>query len=684
MAVGYTGGDPTKVSKAGDTMTGPLVLAGDPATDLQAADKAYVDTHGGGGGGGTPSDTVVTETGYGQSSTAGAGSEYSRGDHTHGSTALTASTATTSAVGDAATVGTGSTPARTDHVHGREGFGAVAAQTTFGQSSTNGAAATVARSDHAHGSPPLASVAATTSAVGDAAAVGAGATASRVDHVHGREAFGSAPATTEAIGTAAAAGSASTPARSDHVHPLAAAAVAGASAVGDAAATGAATTFAASDHRHGREAFGAPGSSAVADAVAAGVATTVAHSDHTHGREAFGAATAQTSYGASSGNGTATTVAHSDHTHGTPSLTGSSASTSAVADAATVGTATTPARADHVHGREAFAAPGGSAVADVAAAGSATTVARSDHKHGRESFGAVTAQTTFSASSTNGAATTLARSDHAHGTPATPADNTSAQKVIVALAGSDIGTRHKINLIAGTNVGLTVADDSGNDRVNVTVSASGGGGGGAADGGYRGVWSSATTYIAGDTARQFGSTFGALAGNTNHQPVPVLNMLTGPPGTPDVGPDGPNELGVIFTVSAPRRLLGIAFWKSTANTGVHTGSLWSVDSTLLLGRRDFTGETASGRQFVQLGADLWPGETYQVSYACPNGHYGADSGYYTSPVTVDVFTVPATGGKFGALGSRPTSQSGAANYWVWPVYEDATFDSNWDLIGRYA
>jgi hypothetical protein len=39
------------------------------------------------GGAGTPSDSVVTETAFGQSSIAGASANYSRGDHTHGSPA---------------------------------------------------------------------------------------------------------------------------------------------------------------------------------------------------------------------------------------------------------------------------------------------------------------------------------------------------------------------------------------------------------------------------------------------------------------------------------------------------------------------------------------------------------------------------------------------------------------------
>jgi hypothetical protein len=103
--------------------------------------------------GGTPSGTVVAETSYGQSSSAGTATPYSRGDHTHGSPPLTSSAPSTSAVGDAAAAGTGTTPARSDHIHGREAFGAVTAQTSYGQAPSNGTATTVARADHTHGTP---------------------------------------------------------------------------------------------------------------------------------------------------------------------------------------------------------------------------------------------------------------------------------------------------------------------------------------------------------------------------------------------------------------------------------------------------------------------------------------------------------------------------------------------------
>lgn len=99
----------------------------------------------------------------------------------------------------------------------------------------------------------------------------------------------------------------------------------------------------------------------------------------------FGSVTAQTSYGASSGNGSSTNFARADHTHGTPSLSNATPSTLAVGGSASTGTGTAPSR--------------------------------DDHTHGMPSFGSVTGQTTFGASSGNGSATTISRSDHTHGTP---------------------------------------------------------------------------------------------------------------------------------------------------------------------------------------------------------------------------------------------------------------------------
>ena len=72
----------------------------------------------------TPSGTVTAETGYGQASSPGVSSTYSRGDHTHGTPAAVAVPGPAGAVvvettfGQAAAVGTSSSYARADHTHG--------------------------------------------------------------------------------------------------------------------------------------------------------------------------------------------------------------------------------------------------------------------------------------------------------------------------------------------------------------------------------------------------------------------------------------------------------------------------------------------------------------------------------------------------------------------------------------
>lgn len=63
---------------------------------------------------------------------------------------------------------------------------------------------------------------------------------------------------------------------------------------------------------------------------------------------AFGTVTAQTSYGASSGNGSATTYARADHTHGTPAL-GTSTPANVAGVTGSAGSASVPSKEDHTH-----------------------------------------------------------------------------------------------------------------------------------------------------------------------------------------------------------------------------------------------------------------------------------------------------------------------------------------------
>ncbi len=112
-------------------------------------------------------------------------------------------------------------------------------------------------------------------------------------------------------------------------------------------------------------------------------------------------------------------------------------SETAFGQSSAVGIMTTFAREDHTHGTPAApsipsaygSTPTSNAVTATGAAGASTSWARGDHQHAGPGFGAVTAQTSFGASSGNGAAATVARSDHTHGTPAAPSVPSAAGTV---------------------------------------------------------------------------------------------------------------------------------------------------------------------------------------------------------------------------------------------------------------
>ena len=186
----------------------------------------------------------------------------------------------------------------------------------------------------------------------------------------------------------------------------------------------------------------------------------------------FGSVTAQTSYGASSGNGSSTNFARADHTHGTPALTNVTPSSLSIGANGAVGTGTAPAREDHVHEMP--------------------------------DFGNVTAQTSFGSASGNGSSTDVARADHTHGTPthdnaahsainlsalATPTADVSFNNYkITNLAtptnATDAATKGYVDgvaeglhihasVVAATTANLTATYDNGTSGVGATLTNSG-------------------------------------------------------------------------------------------------------------------------------------------------------------------------------------------------------------------
>lgn len=128
---------------------------------------------------------------------------------------------------------------------------------------------------------------------------------------------------------------------------------------------------------------------------------------------------------------------------------------------------------------------------------------------------------------------------------ATISDDTSTQRVIIAKNGTDVGTREKINLIEGTGVIMTVADNVADNRVDVTINAAGGGSGTvtsvsvASANGFAGTVANATTTPAitltatpTGILKSNGTAISAATASTDYLvPSDIANMLE----TSDIG-----------------------------------------------------------------------------------------------------------------------------------------------------
>ena len=123
------------------------------------------------------------------------------------------------------------------------------------------------------------------------------------------------------------------------------------------------------------------------------------------------------------------------------------------------------------------------------------------------------------------------------------------------------------------------------------------------------------------------------------------------------------------------------FYKGSANTGTHTGNLWSASGTLLASVT-FTGESASGWQQALFSAPvaITAGTTYVVSYHAPNGNYSTTRPGFSSEVGNYPLRglADSAGGngvyRYGASGF-PTGSYQATNYWVDVVYAQTAVDT---------
>ena len=144
------------------------------------------------------------------------------------------------------------------------------------------------------------------------------------------------------------------------------------------------------------------------------------------------------------------------------------------------------------------------------------------------------------------------------------------------------------------------------------------------------------------------------------------------PGTPEVADPNEYELGVKFQTSIDGYISAVKFYKSSKNTGTHTGTLWTSAGTQLA-TGTFTDETASGWQTLTFGTPVHvaANTTYVASYHTTAGYYAGDNDYFgnsahdAEPMTALKDGTEGDNGVYHA-GSHafPTDSYQASNYWV--------------------
>lgn len=135
----------------------------------------------------------------------------------------------------------------------------------------------------------------------------------------------------------------------------------------------------------------------------------------------------------------------------------------------------------------------------------------------------------------------------------------------------------------------------------------------------------------------------------------------------------PVELGLRFTSDADALVTAIRFYKDPANSGTHTGHLWSVSGAMLAAVA-FTSESASGWQQANLSVPvaITKNTGYVVSYHTTSGFYPSTAGFFGSDYDRAPLHAAATGSSgnenglylYTATGGFPINTWNGTNYWV--------------------
>ena len=162
-------------------------------------------------------------------------------------------------------------------------------------------------------------------------------------------------------------------------------------------------------------------------------------------------------------------------------------------------------------------------------------------------------------------------------------------------------------------------------------------------------------------------------------PCTVWSPTTTPTGV-DGGDSNSGEFGFRFRSDLAGSITGVRFYKSAANSGTHSGHLWTNTGTLLASAT-FSGETSTGWQQVSFNppVTISANTVYVASYFAPGGHYSADENYFAdngvdnAPLHALQDGAGTANGiySYGTASLFPASTYQSENYWVDVVFVPA-------------
>lgn len=150
--------------------------------------------------------------------------------------------------------------------------------------------------------------------------------------------------------------------------------------------------------------------------------------------------------------------------------------------------------------------------------------------------------------------------------------------------------------------------------------------------------------------------------------------------TPD-NDNSPNELGVRFRPTQNGFIRAVKFYKSSANTGPFTVSLWNTAGTRMSGVDNVTNLSGAGWKTVTLPNPIavTANTDYIASYHTMSGNYAYANGFFSGQSAGNAkITAPASTGsapngvyKYSSSTTYPTDTFDDSNYWV-----DVLFDTD--------